>query len=97
MNLNIIYQKKNNIVTRHIAGETLLVPISSHLENIQNIFVLNDVAEYIWQNLDGKQTLKEIQNGILSKFDVKKEKACIDIQEFISRLSEANLIVTVHK
>jgi len=95
MNLNSIYQKREDIVTRQIADETLLVPIRSHLADMQRIFALNRVAEYIWQQLDGKRNLKEIHNGIMANFEVEKNRAGSDIQEFISQLMESDIIEEV--
>jgi methyltransferase-like protein len=95
MNLSSIYRKKEDIVTRQIADETLLVPIRSNLADMQRIFALNTVAEYIWQQLDGKRNLKEIHDGILTHFKVEKEQAGSDILAFISELREAGIIEEV--
>ena len=90
--MNTTYRKKENIVTRHIAGETLLVPIYGELANMERIFTLDPVAAFIWEQLDGKRNLKEIRDGVLNAFDVKKEQAETDISEFIDDLVRADLI-----
>lgn len=87
-----VYRKQEEIVTREIAGETLLVPIRSNLADMQRIFGLNAVGEYIWQRLDGKRSLAEIRNEILDNFDVTGEQAKTDIHEFIGQLLEADII-----
>ena len=69
-----IFKKKKEIVSREIAGETILVPISGKLADMQRIFSLNPVAEYIWNQLNGKRNLQEISGNILSVFDVKKNR-----------------------
>jgi hypothetical protein len=96
MNLSSIYRKKEDIVTRQIADETLLVPIRSHLADMQRLFALNKVGEYIWQQLDGKRNLKEIHKGIMANFNVEKDRAGSDIQEFISQLMDAGIIEEVN-
>lgn len=93
--LQKVFKKKEQIVSRKIAGETILVPIRGELADMQRIFSLNPVAEYIWQQLDGKRSLKEVRNGILERFDAGKEKADADLQEFIAELLEADLIIGV--
>jgi len=92
MNFSLRYRKQEEIVTREIAGETLLVPIRSNLADMQRIFGLNAVGEYIWQRLDGKHSLTEICDKILENFDVTDEQAEVDIQEFIGQLLEADII-----
>ena len=92
--LNTTYRKKENIVTRQIAGETLLVPIYGDLANMEKIFTLDPVAAFIWEQLDGEKSLEDIRDGVLDAFDVKKEQAETDISEFIDELVKADLIGT---
>jgi len=95
MNFDSVFQKKEEIVSRRIAGETLLVPIQGKLANMQRIFALDSVSEFIWEQLDGRRNLKDILNGILDKFDVGKKQATGDLEEFIAELLEAGLIAGV--
>jgi hypothetical protein len=87
------FLKREEIVTRRIAGETLLVPIYGDLASMERIFALDPVAEFIWEQLDGEKSLKDIRDGVLGAFDVRKEKAETDIFEFIDELVKADLIV----
>mgnify|MGYP001248555881 CR=1 FL=1 len=91
-----IFKKKKEIVSREIAGETILVPISGKLADMQRIFSLNPVAEYIWNQLNGERNLQEIRSSIPSVFDVKKEQADADVQEFIAELLKEDLITGVN-
>lgn len=88
-----IFRKKEEILTRRIAGETLLVPVSSDLANMERIFMLDTVAAFIWEQLDGTKSLKQIRDKVLDAFDVKKEQAETDISKFIGELLGADLIV----
>lgn len=93
MNLNTVYRKKENTVTRRIAGETLLIPIRSQVADMQNIFALtHDSAEYIWRRLDGKQNLEQIHQGIMDNFQVENQQSLSDLEEFITRLEDAGII-----
>lgn len=84
--------KEEHIASREVAGETILVPIRGKLAEMQRIFSLNPVAQYIWKELDGKRSLEEIRDGVMTNFAVGKEQADGDIQEFIDELLEAGLI-----
>ena len=92
--MNMTYRKKENIVTRSIAGETLLVPIYGELANMERIFTLDQVAAFVWEQLDGKRSLKDIRDDVLNTFEVNKEQVEKDISEFIDELLEADLIDT---
>jgi hypothetical protein len=88
-----VWKKVDEIVSRHIAGETILVPIRGKLADMQCIFVLDTVGEYIWDQLDGLKSLDEICEGILDNFEVEREQAETDLQEFIAELVEASLVM----
>jgi hypothetical protein len=85
-------QIRKEIVAREIAGETLLIPISGKLANLQRIYSLNPVAEYIWNQLNGMRSLQEISENVLSVFEVEREQLDEDLQEFIAELVKENLI-----
>ncbi len=89
--LSKVFKKNDNVVSRRIAGEFLLVPVKGKLADMQRIFTLNPVAEYIWQGLDEKN-LNDICNGVVSTFEVKREQAEKDIREFIEELLDSDLI-----
>lgn len=91
------FKTDENIVARQIAGEMLLVPVQGNMANMQRIFVLNPVAEYIWKQLDGQKSLEDIHRELLDEFDVERQQADTDMKDFIQELLEAELVVTVHK
>lgn len=90
-----VYKKRDDVVSRDIAGETILVPIRGKLADMQRIFALNPVAEYIWEHLNGEQTLEEIKTDIIKNFKVEEKQAENDLHEFIDELIEADLIAGV--
>ncbi len=87
-----IYRKKNDLLMRKIAGETLIVPIRGSLADMQSIFALNSVGEFIWENLDGEHSIEQIREAVEDAFDVSHETAGADVADFIRRLTEAGLI-----
>jgi hypothetical protein len=86
-----IFRKNDAIVSRKIADELFLVPVKGNLADMQMIFTLNPVAEYIWNELDTKN-LRDIRNGIVTTFQVERERAEADVSDFITELLEADLI-----
>jgi Coenzyme PQQ synthesis protein D (PqqD) len=87
-----IYCKKENIITREIVGETLLVPIRGELANMQKLFALEDVSAFIWEELDGVKTLGFILERVTDSFEVDRRGAETDLVEFIDALEAAELI-----
>ena len=85
------FRRNGNIVSRKIAGETFLVPVRGNMADMKRIFALNPVADFIWQNLD-KKNLDDLCNEVSGHFDVSRQQAEKDMQEFINELLEAGLI-----
>lgn len=94
-NLKKVYKKREEIVSRNIADETILVPIRGKLADMQKIFSLNPVADFIWKKLDEEMPLESILDLIPNEFDVEKKRAKEDLFEFMNELIEENLIEQV--
>ena len=91
-----LYRQSEDIVTRQIAGETMLVPVRGDLAGLENLFVLrNPVAVYIWQRLAVGASLETIRDGLLARFEVGVEQAESDVCEFLAQLLQAGLVVEV--
>ena len=87
-----VYRKRGDIVTRRIAGETVLVPVSGKLADMQRLFSLSGVGEFIWERIDGRASLAAIREGIMERFEVDRDESEADLIEFTSRLLESGLI-----
>jgi hypothetical protein len=87
-----VFIRNQDIVSRRIAGEMLLVPVKGKLADMEKIFTLTSVAEYIWDRLDGRRSVDDIRKDVVAQFDVGQEQADADIQEFLAELIEAGLI-----
>jgi len=73
------------IARRQIAGETILVPVSGDLARLQEIYVLDEVADHIWQRIDGRTPLDAIVDSLTETFDVGRDIARRDLLAFVKR------------
>ncbi|HMK49464.1 MAG TPA: PqqD family protein [Thermodesulfovibrionales bacterium] len=87
-----IYTRNKDIVTRKIAGELFVVPVRGKLADMQRIFVLNTLGEFIWQQIGERKSLEDIRKDVVERFDVGEEIADSDIREFIAGLLANGLI-----
>jgi len=90
---NKLFKQKDGIVTRTIAGETILVPVYGDLADIQKIFSVDPVAGFIWEKIDGHRSFKELLDLIINEYDVDHEVAENDLAGFIDSLKSAGLIL----
>lgn len=87
-----VLSKKEDIVAREIAGEVILVPIRGTLVELQKVWSLNPVGGFIWKSLDGHKNLSQVRDEILAGFEVRKEQAEADIEDFVQELLKADLV-----
>jgi len=92
MNLAGKYLRKENVVKREIAGEFFLIPVCGTPVDMDNVFILNPLADLIWQRLDGEHSLEAIVAEIVEEFDVTAGQAGADAAEFVGRLLANNLV-----
>lgn len=90
--MNTVPRKRDDLLTRQIAGETIVVPIRGKLADMQNIFAINVVAEFIWERMDGRRTLDQIAVEVAAHFEVDEKQARSDVMDFTTELREAGLI-----
>lgn len=88
----MIYRKKKGLVTREIAGETLIVPLHGNLADMQRIFTLDAVAAFIWEHLDGEHDLDTICEDVTARFETENRDVAGDAGRFIEELLGAGLI-----
>jgi hypothetical protein len=93
--LTSVFKQGENIVTRKVMDETLLVPISGDLASMDELYTLNDTGAFIWQALNGSLTLAEIGQQLGQKYDALHDVIEADMVEIINGLADAGLVETV--
>jgi hypothetical protein len=89
------YRKKHEIVSRMIAGETILVPIRGKLADMQHIFSVNPVGSCVWDSMADNVTGAELVDSVLDRFAVERPEAEGDARLFLEQLLEADLIEVI--
>ncbi|MCX8038355.1 MAG: PqqD family protein [Candidatus Sumerlaeia bacterium] len=84
--------KRGELVTREIAGETLIVPVSGNVADLESIYTLNEVGGVIWSLLDGQHNDDQIVDAVCAEFDVERDRAQADVAALLASLREAGLI-----
>ena len=93
--MNQVYRTTESVVARQIAGETLLVPVTSNMADLQSIFALDDISSLVWNLLDGKHSVADIITAVSEEYDVSTETAEADVARFLEDLVERGLAVAV--
>ena len=83
---------KKQLIKREIAGDTILVPVGKTVYDSNGLFVLNELAAFIWELLPNVNTEAEIVSAILEEYEVSAEEAAADTTEFLAKLREMGII-----
>ena len=86
------FTKDNDLVTRDVAGETIIVPIKGRVGDLDAIYTLNEVGTFIWQHLERRPTIRQLVGAVAREYDVEPAEAKRDVGEFLESLEAAGLI-----
>jgi len=90
---NEIYRFRNEaFVLREAGNELVLVPLVNNIVDMTNVMTLNEVASEILLSLDGKTSIKEINDLLFMKFAVEKNTLEKDILNFFESAKEKKII-----
>ncbi|MBN1492823.1 MAG: PqqD family protein [Candidatus Omnitrophica bacterium] len=90
-----ILRKNEDMVTRVIDDETILLPIYKSSNDIDCIYTLNKVASEVWGLIDGKKTVADIKAEILKKYDATPEEIEEEMQKYLEELREIQALKSI--
>lgn len=90
-----VYKRADDVICRQVGHESILVPISNNVGNLDYIFTLSPVAARIWELLDGSRSVDQIVDTICDEYDVEREQAAADTAQLVSDLMEVSLLLQV--
>ncbi len=95
VSLNAIYKRSRDVVARTIHGEIIIIPISQKVqaEHKDALFTLNETGKAVWEKLDGKKTIGDIINSLLSEFEGSKAEIQEDVIGLIEELFKRKMII----
>lgn len=83
---------KKDMILRKVGTDILLVPVGNALKDHNGFFLLSESACFLWNNLTGCNTVRELADKLFDEYDVTEEQALADTQEFIENLVRLEII-----
>jgi hypothetical protein len=90
-----LYVRSETVVSRVIAGETLIVPISKGVGDLASIYSLNPVATTIWDTISRPRSKAEIVQVIAREFEAESAQIERDVEAFLVEMDSVGLITEV--
>lgn len=81
-----------DMITREIAGETILVPVGASAIQYNGLITLNEVGAFLWARLPGAEDEAALVDAVLEEYEVSREEASSDVADFIQQLRELKIL-----
>ena len=87
------YIRSNSVVSRVIAGETLIIPVRKGVGDLASIYSLNEVGSVIWRELERPCNIEQILQAIAAEFTAQPGEIDRDARRFLEEMCSAGLVV----
>jgi hypothetical protein len=91
----IRFVRSPDLVSREVAGETVVVPICRGVGDLDSIYTFNGVGTHLWNLLAEGRTADELSAFVAQRFAVSGVQARSDVRNFLAELQEAGLVETL--
>jgi hypothetical protein len=89
------HARNTAIVSRDVAGETIVVPICRGVGDLDSVYTFNPVGRRLWRLLESGHSVEELANWVVVHYEVDAKQAVADVQSYLSELQEVGLVRTV--
>jgi hypothetical protein len=90
--LDQVFIRSQSVVSRRVAGETLIVPIRGKVGDLASIYSFNETGSLIWQALETPKSLGELIEVVEAEYSVEREQAESDATQFLNDMLAAGLV-----
>lgn len=90
-----LYERANAVVTRYVAGETLVLPVRGDIGDLACFYSLNGTGTAIWEALEKPKSFKDLCDVIDGRYDIGREKAEEDVALFVRDICSLGLAKVV--
>jgi hypothetical protein len=90
--LNSVLSHSPSVVSRKTGDEYVLVPVTNKIADMDSVYTLNETGAFIWEQIDGRRTVKEIIELLIREYETDIESATKDVFEFTGDMQKYLII-----
>src|ERR1700733_2138492 len=90
--LEQVYVRSQAVVSRRVAGETLVVPVRGKVGDLASIYSFNQTGSLIWQSLESPKGFAELVSIVEQEYTVEHDLARRDVKQFLHDMLSADLV-----
>jgi hypothetical protein len=87
-----LFTRSRSVVSRVVAGETLIVPVRGKVGDLASIYSFNGTGSLIWQLLDSPRSLADLIDAVEHEYAVEQEQAQKDVIRFLNDMASVGLV-----
>jgi hypothetical protein len=87
-----VFVRSQSVVSRRVAGETLIVPVRGKVGDLASIYSFNEVGSLIWQSLESPKGLAKLITVVEQEYAVAHDQAERDVKQFLNDMLSADLV-----
>ena len=96
ISLDSVCIPSKDVVARDIQGEMIIIPIASGIGDLEDeIFSLNETGRLIWNELDGKKSLRQVAAQLATQFETPQAKIEKDVLGLSQELFKRKMLTEV--
>ena len=92
---NRVFQRRTEepgLVTRRIAGETIVVPVSARVGDLDSIYTFNEAGARVWALLERPISAQAIASALADEYDAPAAQIAADVAELLDGLQSRGLV-----
>lgn len=83
---------KPGFVAKEVGGQEIVIAVGKAAEKFNGYITLNGSGKLLWEALSKGATKDELVSLMLATYDVERDIASADVDKFINKLLEADII-----
>jgi hypothetical protein len=87
-----LFVRSQAVVSRQVAGETLVVPVRGKVGDLASIYSFNQTGSLIWQSLESPKGFAELVSTVEQEYTVEHDQARRDVNQFLHDMLSADLV-----
>src|SRR5208282_6502364 len=88
----LLFTRSRSVVSRVVAGETLIVPVRGKVGDLASIYSFNGTGSLIWQLLDAPRSLSDLIAAVEQEYEVGQEQAHKDVTRFLDDMLSVGVV-----
>ena len=87
-----VFVRSRAVVSRVVAGETLIVPVRGKVGDLASIYSFNETGSLVWKLLDTPRAVGEVVGAVAEQYQVDTEQVRQDVVRFLDEMRALGLI-----